>query len=237
MLLAGSRSGLVTAFLVIGIITIADIYNKKLHRRLFKIQILIVLFSVILAIYITADALASDYYNAALSFIERLLLNSDVGFRYHLAKYPISITQFENYSFSYYFKPYLTAFGIMERSEGIGPYILVLSYIDEPGKGPIPTFIYESYIISKSPTYTILYSFILGMIIPAARYFSIIYFRKLIYNSSGIKFLIFIAWFSFGFGPTGDVLNFQISYVVNIFVTLLLFILMFLRPYYLFKKS
>ena len=42
----------------------------------------------------------------------------------------------------------------------------------------------------------------------------IIYFRKLIYNSSGIKFLIFIAWFSFGFGPTGDVLNFQISYII-----------------------
>ena len=237
LLLAGSRSGLVTAFLVIGIITIADIYNKKLHRRLFKIQILIVLFAVILAIYITADALVSDYYTAALSFIERLLLNSDVGFRYHLAKYPISISQFENYSFSYYFKPYLTALGIMERSNGIGPQILVLSYIDAPGKGPIPTFIYESYIISKSPTYTILYSFFLGMIIPAARYFSIIYFRKLIYNSSGIKFLIFIAWFSFGFGPTGDVLNFQISYIINILVTSLLFILMFFRPYYFLKEN
>jgi len=237
LLLAGSRSGLVTAFIVLGVIAVADIYNKNLHRRLFKIQILIGLLSVILAVIITADALVSNYSVAAFSFIERLLLNSDVGFRYHLAKYPISISQFENYSFSYYFKPYLTALGIMERGNGIGPQILVLSYIDQPGKGPIPTFIYESYIISKSPTYTIFYSFLIGFAIPAARYYSIIYFRKLIYNSSGVNFVIFITWFTFGFGPTGDILNFQLSFIITIFVTILLFVLMFFRPYYFLKEN
>lgn len=237
LMLAGSRSGLVTAFIVFGIIVISDINNKKLSRRVFNIQLLIVLFAVVLAIIVTADALVSDYTSAAFTFLERLLLNSDVGFRYHLAKYPITLSQFESYDFTYYLKPYLTALGLVERSEGIGPYMLVLSYIDSPGKGPIPTFIYESYIVSKSSIYTIFYSFILGFIIPVARYFSVIYFRSMIYSSSGKKFLIFVTFFSFGFGPTGDILNFQISYLTMIFFTIVLYIMMFFKPFYILNKA
>lgn len=227
-LLAGNRSSAVTSFLIFGLIYISRNTPLSIKYRIKNIHSLILIFGGIFAIILTAQSLDNDLILSLFSLLERIVLGSDIGYRYHLSSSLIDLSNFRDYDFSYFIKPILTGLGIQAPSPGIGPQVLIAAGIDEFGKGPIPTFYYDSFIISKSFIFPILYSSVIGFFIPFTRFHSIRLFEFYLMKNNTQGVVLACVVFLMCAGPTGDYLSFLNNVIVNLLSLALLYSLVFI---------
>ncbi len=215
-LLAGNRSSAITAFLILGIVITSRITPQLIRSKILVLQSVIILAGFIFAIILTAQSLDNDLMLSIFVFLERIVLGSDIGYRYHLSSTFIDLSNFYEYNFLYFIKPILVALGIQSSSPGIGPQLLIAAGIDEFGKGPIPTFYYDSFIISKSYVFPMFYSTILGILVPFLRYYALKKFDDSVAKSNLNGLILSIVIFLMCAGPTGDYLSFFNNILLNI---------------------
>lgn len=236
-LLAGNRSSAVTSFLIFGLIFISRNTPYSIKYRIKQIHSLILISGGIFAIILTAQSLDNEIILGLFSLLERIVLGSDIGYRYHLSESIIDLSNFRDYDFFYFIKPILTGLGIQAPSPGIGPQVLIAAGIDEFGKGPIPTFYYDSFIISKSFIFPIVYSSIIGFFIPYSRFHAIRLFEFYLIKNNIKGVVLACVFFLMCAGPTGDYLSFLNNVIVNSLSLALLYSLIYISNIRLLASS
>lgn len=236
-LLAGNRSSAVTSFLIFGLISVSRYTPIDTKLKIKKFHSIIIIFGVIFAVFLTAQSLDNELILALAAFLERFVLGSDIGYRYHLSGSAIDLSNFREYDFLYFIKPILTALGLQASSPGIGPQVLIAAGIDEFGKGPIPTFYYDSFIISKSYFFPIIYSTAIGFFIPYSRFHAIRLFEFYLAKANAKGVLLSCVFFLMCTGPTGDYLSFFNNVIVNLLSLGLLFLLLYISNMKLYSSS
>lgn len=205
-LMSTSRLSLLSIFMPLGLISFyLYYYNYVSYRKLIKFQFIAVMLGICYAIYLGYHG-DTAFQNVIKELGMRLMLTSDVALWYHVSG-SLDLSMFSDYNYLYYIYPALKVLNLVEFNSGLGPFIAQLAGNQDFGKGPIPTFIYESYLISKSSLYTILYSLLLGILVPYLRYLSIKY---MLLSGEKKKYFLFSLLY-FTVGPVGDYLNFLTS--------------------------
>ncbi len=188
----GSRASLAYFFMPLGFIALFLYHTKNINLvTVKKIQFLIVFFSILLATFMAGNNF-EDIFSSIYPIMVRLFVSSEMSFWYHIYG-TLRPENFRDYDFSYYVYPLLKIIGLVNSQPGIGIYTAELAGNMDLGKGPVPGFFYESYLISKSFFYSVIYSSLVGFSVPFFRYFCVVGLVKLIKNGC----YLFIALFGY----------------------------------------
>jgi len=219
-LLSSSRASFIYLLLPVGLIVFyLNIYKFAYYKKITNIKyVLSVLMLPICFSLYRGYSESEDILIGSQEIIMRLMLSSDVNYWFHSIG-NLNITFFPDYNLSYYFHPILKFIGLVDSSPGLGIRIAELAGNNDLGKGPIPTFIYEAYILSGSSIYAVIYSGILGLAIPILRFISIKNILTIHLNK--LNFFYAFLFYNFTVGLVGDSLLFEISLAVYLFFLLL----------------
>jgi hypothetical protein len=227
VLTLGSRGSLAAVLFPLGLYIILFPKQSKLSQSLNRIQAILVPLIIAFAAIVTAiafkiDDYASSYGDLSTLLFQRILSNADVATVFHGAG--LQISDFNDYDGFYYFFPFFKLFGVELGSTSLG--IRIGELAGQPfGKGPVPTYFYESLILFKNDLGVYLTSVLFGFAASLFRFLSINYLVK------GMSKPVFLP-LSFAFyiySPVGDWNLFIIGFLVAIVFALILGVILRLR--------
>ena len=223
----GSRGALAAVLYPLGLYIILFPRRSKISQFISGIQLFLVPLVVLFASIVTAMALDINDYLASSGdlfglVLQRILSNADVATVFHGSR--LKISQFNDFDGFYYILPIFKLFGIDSGSTSLG--IRIGELAGQPfGKGPVPTYFYESLLLFKNDLGVYLISAIAGCLVSSFRFLSLHCLYKGISNP---------VWLPFAFAfylatPIGDWNLFIITFIFSLLSAWLISIFLKLR--------
>lgn len=210
----GSRGALAAVLYPMGLYIILFPRRSEISQFISRTQLLLVPLIVLFAAIVTAKALDINDYLASSGdlfglVLQRTLSNADVATIFHGSR--LKVSQFNDFDGFYYLLPVFKLFGVDSGSTSLGIRIGELAG-QSFGKGPVPTYFYESLLLFKNDLGVYLVSAIAGFLVSSFRFLSLHYLYKGISNP---------AWLPFAFAfylatPIGDWNLFIITFTFSL---------------------